>query len=310
MKWKQKALVQNIIAKLPSELSYELYYIAQRRFGGLRYINPVSRLLAGIGTINKIQEQNHDVLGKTFLEIGTGRRLNVPIALWLCGAAKIVTVDLNPYLKEELVLQDIAFIRQARIDIKSLFGNHAKTEIFQERFYQLIRTRFTLESLLKTINIEYLAPGDATQLALSPQSVDYHTSFAVFEHIPPQILEAILREGKRVVKQGGLFVHFIDFSDHFEQRDKSISEVNFLQFSDAEWDSYAGNRYMYQNRLRVDDYQQLFTGAELKLLSTDATVSPMAVEALKSGLPVHEKFKHKSLEINATVDAWIVASQE
>jgi hypothetical protein len=34
------------------------------------------------------------------------------LSLWRGGAAKIITVDLNPYLKSELVAEDFRYLRR------------------------------------------------------------------------------------------------------------------------------------------------------------------------------------------------------
>ncbi|MFM6005613.1 MAG: methyltransferase domain-containing protein, partial [Sphaerospermopsis kisseleviana] len=96
-----------------------------------------------------------------------------------------------------------------------------------------------MQDLLQFINVDYIAPGDASELSIPSNSIDFHTSYTVFEHIPPDIIKAIIKEGKRVLKSNGLFVHKIDYSDHFSHSDKSISAINFLQFSDSEWNRIA-----------------------------------------------------------------------
>src|SRR5574341_1571840 len=121
MKWKQKARIQNLIARLPSSLSYAAYYFIQRRFGGLRSDTPLSRLQAGIKIAQVIRQHGRDLRSSTVLEIGTGTQINLPLALWLAGASRSVTVDLHPYLKAELVFDDIVYIRRNRQEVETLF---------------------------------------------------------------------------------------------------------------------------------------------------------------------------------------------
>jgi len=47
-------------------------------------------------------------------------------------------------------------------------------------------------------------------------------------------------------------------SIHFQHQDNSISRINFIRFSDNEWTNIAGNQFAYCNRLRVNDYLNLF----------------------------------------------------
>jgi hypothetical protein len=309
MKWKQKSLIQNLVAKLPSEISYATYYYLQRKFGGLVEVNPTSRLVAGCQIAQYINQQGQSVHSKTFLEIGTGHQVGLPIALWLLGASRIVTTDLNPYLKAELVFEDIAYMKEHQQETEKLFEK-AESPVFAERFRQLIRGKHSLQDLFALTNIQYLAPVDATCLDLEPQSVDYHVSFATLEHIPPRSIEHMLHEGKRLLRQNGLFVHLVDFSDHFSHSDKSISAGNFLQFGDKAWERWAGNKYMYHNRLRVDDFVRLFERAGLRVLAIDTKIDKQVLKELAEGFPLDDRFKNKGTETNATVSAWVVASDD
>ena len=86
MHWKIKAAIQNAMARLPPRLSYRAYYRMQRMAGGLRVLNPVEHLAAGIEMWNHILNQGQVPQNKVFLEVGTGRVPIVPLAFWLMGA--------------------------------------------------------------------------------------------------------------------------------------------------------------------------------------------------------------------------------
>lgn len=310
MNWKLKARVQNFIALLPSSTSYKVYYFLQRNFGGLRKSSPLSRLEAGFKVAELIRKQNRSLSSKTFLEIGTGHQLNLPIALWLCGASRIVTVDLNPYLKYDLVKEDIAYIRDNFGTLVERFSGFSEHPVFINRLEKLVNwTGESLLDLLGFLNIQYMAPADAGHMDIAANSIDYHVSYAVLEHIPPSTISQILYEAKRVLKKEGLFVHCVDFSDHFSHADSRISAINFLQFSENEWSRFAGNRYMYQNRLRIDDFIGLLKNSDLSILSQEAKVDSGSVEVLNAGFALDEKFCGKSVEVNATASAWVVASR-
>jgi len=308
--WKVKSRIQNLIAKFPSHLSYTTYYLFQRHWGGLRKTDPTSRLIAGIKIVDYIYKQGQTAISKTFLEIGTGYQLNLPISLWLCGARKIITVDLNRYLKAELIFENISYIQNHQQEIKTLFENVPNSSIFEQRFDQLINATKNLQSLLEMMNIEYLAPADATQLDLKPHTIDYYVSYTVLEHIPSDTLKSTLLEGKRLLKKRGLFIHCIDFSDHFSHSDRSISPINFLQYNDSQWERFAGNRYMYHNRMQIDNFMDLFRKANLKILNLDPAIDEESLETLKRGFQLDSKFKNKSIETIATSSAWFVATYQ
>ena len=220
MNWKLKSKIQNVIALLPESLSYKLYYYMQRNYGGLRSVNPIQHLTAARETCKQIQEQNIDFKDKVFFEIGTGRAPIVPLAYWLMGAKKIITIDLNPYVKNELVQEHIEYIFNNQEQIIMLFGLFLDKDRFNILLNFYKNKEFSLKSFLALCNIEYIAPGDASNTNLPNQSIDFHTSYTVFEHIPLNILNAIMQEGNRIIKPDGMFVHRIDYSDHFSHSDK------------------------------------------------------------------------------------------
>lgn len=309
MYWKLKSKIQNIVSLLPSPASYTTYYWIQRHFGILRQINPVPYLKAGIEVCERIEKAGRSPAGGVFLEVGTGRRINMPITFWLAGAAKVITVDINPYLKEELVKEDIKYIRKNIEEVKRLFNGH----IHNNRFNSLLEftnNPWRLSDLLDLCRIEYRAPADAAKLPLPPDSIDFHVSYSVFEHIPPNILKAIIEEGNRIIKDKGLLISRIDYRDHFARTDKSISPINFLQYSDDEWDKTAGNRYMYMNRLRVDDFHNLLKASNHRILISEPIKDPSVFKLLENGnFKLNDRFAGKSSDVLATVESWTVSEK-
>jgi hypothetical protein len=310
MHWKLKAGIQNAIAALPSPVSYAAYYRMQRLFGGLARPDAVEPLSAGVATWTRILDRGMDPADKVFFEVGTGRAPFTPLAFWLMGARRTITVDINPYLKSEILRAGVEYIVANLPAVTKLFGGLLQ----QERMARLVQwyttESFSLERCLALCGIDYRSPADAARTGLPSHSVDFHTSYTVFEHIPHDTLLQILREGNRITRADGLFVHMIDYSDHFSHSDPGISSINFLQYSDVEWARLAGNRYMYMNRLRHDDLIKLFEDAGHNLVDTRVTVDKKALELLDSGLVrLEERFGRKSRDVLGIRDAWIVSQQ-
>lgn len=304
MHWKLKATIQNLIARLPSRLSYEAYYRMQRHFGGLRQVDPRPTLQAAIATWQRALEQNRELRGATLVEVGTGRAPILPLATWLMGADTIHTYDLNPYLKAELLDEQVTFMRQHADEIRSLFGDLLE----EERFDRLLKEPASLVADLPAWGIQYHAPADAAHTALPDTSIDCHISRNVFEHIPSPVLADILQEATRLLKPDGICIHRIDYSDHFWHDDKRLNAAHFLQFSDQQWSRYADNRYMYMNRLRHDDYLSLFKAAGHELLMVQPDHNAELAELLaRDTLPLDARFQEKSAEVLAITGAWIVS---
>ena len=100
------------------------------------------------------------------------------------------------------------------------------------------------------------------------------------------------------------FVYRVDYSDHFSHSDSSISAINFLQFSELKWDMLAGNRYMYMNRLRHDDFLDLFRQWGHSVLMEEPDVDREIVLTLKdTEFSVDDRFRDKARKFSARLEA-------
>lgn len=283
--------MQNAIAMLP--LSDQIYYAMQRTVGSLRpgRQDPLEWFDAALTMTKWIEGAGQEVAGRRFLEVGTGHNVYVPLALWLCGADEVVTVDLNTYLSDTLIAEMSEFVRRNQDAVVSAFGTEAQQPLFQERLRKLIKLRGGKSELREMTNISYLSPADASRLDFPDETFDFHISHAVFEHIPPAIIAAILAEARRLLKPRGLLVHVIDPSDHFAHGDASITAINFLQFSEREWGRWAGNKFMYHNRLRAFEYLKLFEQAGVRILRQSQAVDQSSLESLNNGFQLDSQFR-------------------
>jgi hypothetical protein len=229
------------------------------------------------------------VAGARILEVGTGRLLEVPLGFYLGGAAGTTTVDLNRYLKSELVMESIQAMAHRRESILALFRPVSSSGL-EDRFERLIASG-SLQSLMTVAGITYLAPADAGHLPLASASVDIHTSFTVFEHVPRAVLVSILQEASRLLSPHGVALHRIDMSDHYAHDDPSISYINFLQYSQDSWQRLAGNRFAYHNRLRAADYRLIYQEAGHRILEWNEHRDTRSVEVLRQGFRLDESFR-------------------
>jgi SAM-dependent methyltransferase len=288
--WRVKAIVQRACASVPLA-SDPLYYGIQRRFGTLKNPKPPWEYLAAAAAMASwLNAAAISVDKGTIVEIGTGRKLDLPIGFFLCGARRIETFDLYRYLRQELVLGSIAEIGRDVARLKQLFAGVTDGAVLEQRFRELERVS-NVGTVLKSARIGYHAPADARATRLASESVDAHVSYTVFEHIPEAVLRDILIEARRILKPGGVLLHHIDPSDHFSHADSSISAINFLQFSRKKWHKLAGNRFAYHNRLRVNEFLKMFEECGFEVVRYDETLDERSMNELKAGFPLDPEFQ-------------------
>lgn len=230
------------------------------------------------------------VAGKRVMEIGTGRRLDMPIAFYLCGAASVATFDLNVYLREELVMASVGEILRGREAVIEILGPVAGSAELAARLDTLATVRGLGDLHAKT-SIRYHAPADASRTKLADKSIDIQFSYTVFEHIPGPVLEAILRESSRLLSDDGVACHHIDPSDHFAHEDQSISKIHFLRFEEQEWSKYNDNQFAYHNRLRRSHYDRIYAAAGHAVFFNRPFLDATALAELRKGFPLATPFQ-------------------
>lgn len=305
MKWYVKALVQNAIAQLPPPVADPLYFQLQRRLGELRHPRFDMRFNAALEVAETLGEAGVKLAGKRVLEVGTGRTVDLPMGLWLMGADGVVTVDITRLLRADLVDAAIAHLERSWSDLRPRMLAHTDADVLDARFAILRAARGLdddgLHALLGRMGVDYRAPGDAARLSLPDQSIDLHVTFVVLQHVPPEPMTAILKEGRRVLRREGHMVHIANTSDHFSHADPTLSPLHFLRYSNRAWDLIAGNRFMYQNRMRADEYYARFEEAGLKVAHTEELIDERALTDLRAGLPLHPDYRGRPAERDAVI---------
>lgn len=289
MNWRLKAAIQRACNILPVG-KQTLYRQLQRHCGGLvkgydhGFLLSETARMAGM-----LLNAGFDLRGAVAMEVGTGWRVDIPIALYLCGVRRTITCDINRYLDKRLTLDTVRYVGANSERISGLFPFVDEKEL-QWRIDDL-RGVNTLEHLFRTTGIEYYAPYDCAKTNFPDRSIDLHYSYTVFEHISAPTLETILIEANRLLSDRGVAFHHIDLGDHFAQVDKSITPANFLQFADSEWNSYSRTPWSYHNRLRVNEYRELFRRALQEILYWNEHIDTPSLEALERGFPLAPRFR-------------------
>jgi len=300
MNWKWKARIQRACAGLPV-IQEPAYYFLQRRFGSVQdRSDPFPMLMACARLARILHDAARPVAGARIMEVGTGRCINMPLGFYLCGASSVVTFDAHRYLKPPLLMAALDVFRAQKDKVIDTLRDATDVTLLQERL-ELLCSSSTSDELLRHAKIEYRAPADAADSGLEDHSIDIQISYTVFEHIPRQVLRGILLEARRVLAPDGVTLHHIDTSDHFSHHDRSILPINFLQYSDAEWARLAGNQFAYHNRLRANEFADLYSECGHEVLLWKPYVDEPSLRALANGFPVHCRFQSYSPDTLSTV---------
>lgn len=293
MKWQQKAKIMKIFSNIP--IGEGLYKFLQKKFGRLTS-DPLPNIKKQIEIANWLHQYNFPIEGKIFFEVGTGHNAIVPIGFFLSGSKHVVTVDLYRRLDYNIMKNSLSLLVKNRHLIESLCSNKTNSIILNERLDLLSKYWSTPRQFIKMANIQYLAPADAANTNLLNNSINYHISTNTLGHIPYEVIRNIFIEAKRILKDKGIAIHFIDLSDHFQHQDNSISRINFLRFSDNDWTNIAGNQFAYCNRLRASDYLNLFNEVGFDIIHMEKGIDENSMNKIQDGFKVNEKFNSYNLE--------------
>ena len=285
MKWRHKALFMRTMATIRSETAYRLM---QRAFGRLS-ADPMARIPTQVRMAKWLTANGHSPEGKVLFEVGTGNLPVVPMGFYLTGAAKIITVDLNPRLDAKLSSQILHWLHTNRDEVHRLYDGLVPVDKLNERLDVIGETHQDLLAFFEAANIEHRAPFDAAKTDFDDDSIDIHYSVKTLEHVPEPDIIRILTEARRLIKSDGVACHLIDLSDHFSHQDPSITAINFLRFTENEWLKIAGNKYGYTNRLRASQYDFLFQNLKLDA-TVEGTVDERSLAALQSGFPLDAEY--------------------
>ena len=228
------------------------------RFGYCR-LGPVSKLMNKIlfwdlyssdfekldkifeDSLTLLKRNNIFIKNKTILEIGPGNSYIIAYNFLILGAKKVILVDKFP--------RTIKTKRQ-----KEYF----------EREIEYVSKKYGQTPLFVTngeINGEYIEFINKNLTETNIKNVDLIFTNSVLEHIKP-IKENIWFMSK-ILNKNGYMLHNIDLRDHY-----NFNKPFFLyKYSDRVWTNFLTKEGIsYTNRLRYDDFVQLFKNRGFKII--------------------------------------------
>lgn len=294
MNWRVKGVVQRTLASLPGGVQMNDWM--QQRVGGLRDFNGTvqTKVVSDwLVLVNNMNELGTGTQWRDFLEVGTGWMPVLPVCFSLGGASSCTTVDNVRHMNPRLTFRMLAGLEEYLPKIAAASQRPLEQV---EKDYRNLRQAPTLAAMLERARIRYLSPADARATELAADSVDVVFSNNVFEHVPGDILSGILCESRRILKPGGISMHSVNCADHYAYFDRNITFLNYLTYSDREW-QFWNNKIQYQNRLRPQDYIDLAVkaGLEVKLCKMRTREELLAVLSRMQIAPEFQKYSAEQL---------------
>ena len=288
MHWRLKGGLQKVLGHVPGGRA--LHYMLQRGFGGLKDFEREFdikiddwRIMAG-----HLQAAGMPIPGSRLFEIGSGWYPTFPLACHLAGAARVTTVDLTRHLKPDLLRACVARLgskleliaKTCAVDEAGVRARHAHLEASIAQSLDLAAATHGV--------VAYLAPADATRTPLADGEVDCIFSNSVLEHVPPAVIDGMYAEAQRILARGGIMFHSVNCGDHYAYVDRSIDQLHYLRYSDAEWGRW-NNAFLYQNRMRAHEFVDRAQAAGFSIELNTAKASERRMREL-AATPVHARF--------------------
>ncbi len=199
------------------------------------------------GSLDLLLEYVGDLNGKSVCEIGPGDYLTSGLAIMAAGVSRYCAIDRFP---------------------GNYFGETAKgwyreIENNWSRFYPNLPWNKSLHTgeFPENANDRLELIGEALETAKTSHKYDVICSFQVGEHLSD--IDAFAEIHNRVLKDGGIGLHRVDFGPHdcwFYYRDPGV----FLRFSDRVWRLTGSNRGA-PNRKRHHEFLEAFERAKLNV---------------------------------------------
>lgn len=243
MNWKYKSALLKIFSVVPASV-YNRATIDLLRSGGIS-------LATGIPEVWEFHRNGLQKYGASrVIEFGAGKHLGQNI--WL---SKYIPTQ---HVVDITDMADLGLVNDVMLQLVEIGELDSQPEIKH------------LEELNERFGISYLAPLDLLELPENEAKYDANITSSTWEHIPSELIQPLLEKLCKLIRPGGLISAHIDYSDHYSHSDTNIDRVNFLSLSDAEWRRH-NHRHFFQNRLRHQDFYQIFDAAGLDLQLCEAS---------------------------------------
>ncbi len=254
-RWILKAAVQKTISVMPyrHRLNYffQKYVTKGAHLTDELFEDKLTHCGSHVAAFEKYARTEKD----SSLEIGTGWYPVVPIGLYLSGFSTVVSIDISPLISRDSIIAAINRYSDYSMTgrLSTFLPNVDEARLNNAR--DLASRNLNSSDMMSEMGI-HLVVGDASSTDFPANSFSLIHSNNTLEHIYPDVLRRIFREFNRTLHPLGVMSHNIDMSDHFAHLDKTITNFNFLKFTDGQW-RLIDNSIQPQNRLRISDFERM-----------------------------------------------------
>jgi SAM-dependent methyltransferase len=285
--WRIKGVIQKVLSHVP--YGARIHHQLQRR-GGLRRFEKECDIKVEDWSfmLQHLASTGDSISGGALVEIGSGWYPTLPVCCWLGGARSVTTYDLSRHLQPDLLVWLAQHLRSHVPFIAEKSGvDEAVVRANHERFAKAIARGADLGTATEGA-VVYRAPADFTRSGLSDASIDLVFSNSVLEHVPAAVLPEMFAEAKRILKPGAVMFHAVNCGDHYAYIDPQVSQLHYLQFSEAEWRIW-NNDFQFQNRLRGKEFHRFAREAGFAIERDGSIVHPVRLAELDA-ITVHPMF--------------------
>jgi hypothetical protein len=275
------------VARLPAPIGDRLYHGLQQLKGLQASTATQLRLVERIQA--SCQWREEDWTGLRVVELGSGWFPVLPLLLASLGVARVDSYDINRHYSRRRI-------------------RTAARELLEHRRSCPLLSRVAAVGSLPGM-VGYHPHTPLEQAPIPAASVDLAVSACVLEHVRPQVIASIQRAAQSWMADDGRWIHWVSPSDHRAYDDRRLCLVDFLRYSEHQWEKIAGNRFAYHNRLRLPQYRQLFEQTGWQLAQQEAYVDQRTIEALQA-LPIHPDFAGLAAEDLVAGALWFVLEKD
>jgi SAM-dependent methyltransferase len=240
-------------------------------------------LLNAKETLELIERHHAIRSGDRLLEIGTG---------WAHWEATVIRL----FYDVEITLFDTWDNRQLEA-YKRYFGLFEKVidkelaldaarSARAHKLLQVIAKAHSFDEIYRAFGFRYVVDPNGTLKQFQGEAFSVIFSLNVFEHIHRAILPEFIQDLHRLLKPGGYSIQSINLGDHLAYYDATVSQKNYLRYSDKVWRRFFENDVQYINRVQRPEWLELFRKAGLEL------VEEIAVSTDIDSIKVHQTYEN------------------